>query len=125
MNRKKHSIKNTLAKLPIVLLYACFFLVQSTFNYDIANLNNGQHFSESKANVVSAHLNKSAENNDKKINIRLNKRFQPESFAVDPIIFIQSPDSYLFTKILASYHNPFIPAYNFAVNTLRGPPSVA
>ena len=125
MNRKKNSIKNTLAKLPIVLLYACFFLVQSGFNYDIANLNIGQHISENKAKVGISHFNKSAENNNKKINIRLNKRFQPESFTVNPIISLKDPVSFSITKVLSPYSNPFIPTFNFAVAALRGPPSVA
>ncbi len=125
MKLKKNSIKNTLAKLPIVLLYAYFFLVQSGFNYDIANLNIGQHISEIKAKVVAAHINKSAENNNKKINIRLNKRFQPESFTVNPIISLKDPASFPITKVLSPYTNPFIPAFNFAVAALRGPPSVA
>ena len=129
MNKKQHSILDTLAKLPLVLLYVCVFLAQSTHNYDISNLTNAflinvSHQNEAKG-FKESHLKQSiGDCHSRKVNIRLNKSFEPKSFDISPVVSLEGPTWFILPKVSFSYPNPFIPASHLAVSPLRGPPTV-
>jgi len=107
-------------------VYAAFFAVQLSFNFDVSNRTNfAQRASlqQQKQGPVKATLTK-ANNTSKRVNIRLNKRFHPETFPsyagtvqAPPVVYIDGtkpvhPKEYLLLSVILA-------------QTLRGPPAVA
>ena len=129
MNKKNHTVKNSLSKVGLMLLYACFFWVQFSFNYDIANIATPSEQSSYSTNHLKAQnssvLTKAENNQNKKVNIRLNKRYQPVSYLSSSVITVDTPTVFLLSKI--SFFNTNSDAYStdLTVKYLRGPPAVA
>ena len=129
MNKKNHTVKNSLSKVGLMLLYACFFWVQFSFNYDIANIAPPSEQSSYSTNHLkalnSSVLTKAENNQNKKVNIRLNKRYQPVSYLSSSVITVDTPTVFLLSKI--SFFNTNSDAYStdLTVKYLRGPPAVA
>jgi len=131
MNSKSKHIFFYLAKMPVMLLYLCFFTVQLlSFNSDNNNktqstswYNNGVIKTNASA---SGNTGKANTNKQSNINIRLNKRFQPEKAICCNNVFIITASSFrLIEKSRKVYNSKFIPAGSFTTHLLRGPPIVA
>jgi len=115
-------------RITVVLLYVCFFYVQFSSYYNYATQLNASSFSP--ANKVIANnkiaISKTDGNQDRKVNIRLNKRFAPAPILYCQHNFTVTPVSYsLIKKCTVAYVALFIPASHLRINALRGPPVVA
>ncbi|MEP6747024.1 MAG: hypothetical protein ABJB86_04830 [Bacteroidota bacterium] len=123
MNIKKGHIFFGVAKLPLIVLYVSFFIVQLFYNLDIAN-----HTVET--NPVSLHKNnretvkKAAVPADRKISFRLNKRYQPQPAITCTAITIDKVICYVSSKLHVHYSRGFIPSSAPPARSLRGPPVV-
>jgi len=129
MNNKKHSNLNWFTKVGILLLYVCFFLGQLNFNYDCGSVIReqlAQSFlqNQTKNHCVSS-ITKADKPNNTKVNLHLNKRFQPENFLLGRIVSIPLPLEFLLAKTSFFYTNPILPNSYFTTCSLRGPPAVA
>ncbi len=125
-NKKQPSIINWYTRIGVLLLYACFFFAQMNFNYDCASLMRAQFIEsalKTQAKNTDLPVIKINKSGDKKFNLHLNKRFQPESFDLNEIATIQAPVAFILPKTSSLYTNPFTSAYNAAANSLRGPPN--
>ena len=128
MNNKSKNIFSYLAKMPIVLLYLCFFTVQLlSFNSDNTNSQSTSWYNNDGIikNKASANAGKADTNKQSNVNVRLNKRFQPEKAICHNIVIIKAPAFHLIEKSRRSYNSKFIPVASFAIHLLRGPPVVA
>ena len=114
--------------MPVVLLYLCFFTVQLlSFNSDNTNTQSTSWYNNDgiiKAKA-SANAGKAATNKQSNVNIRLNKRFQPEKAICHNIFIIKATAFHLIEKLRGVYNSKFIPVASFATLLLRGPPVVA
>ena len=127
-NKSKH-IFFYLAKMPVVLLYLCFFTVQLlSFNSDSSNSVQSTSW-YNNARVIKSKISASAgkaDTNKSNSNIRLNKRFQPEkAICYTNNFVVKTPAFRLIEKLHRVYTSEFIPLSFFATHLLRGPPSVA
>ena len=129
MNKRKYSNLKWFTKVGILLLYVCFFLGQLNFNYDCGSLVR-QQLAESilqakTKNNCNAAIIKIAKPCNTKVNLHLNKRFQPESFILGKVVSVTSPIELFTTKSSCFYTNPILPTSYFTTYSLRGPPAVA
>jgi hypothetical protein len=128
MNFKKHNHFFKLSKISVLLLYIPFFVVQVFYNFDTSrqpgsdlasphynNINAGQH------NIAFSHTNKSQE---KKLNIRLNKRFHPESAPCCTSVAIDVPVYFSSAILLSGYASPSLSSSSQLTWSLRGPPAI-
>jgi hypothetical protein len=127
MQQKPSSIPLLFHRYLAILLYACFFIVQFSANYNYPNqshplfstnyfANNYNHFTA----VAKADKSK-----DRKVNIRLNKRFAPASVLYCEAIFSIRNTAYTLIKREATiYVAPYLPALHLHIKVLRGPPLI-
>lgn len=123
MELKKYHILFCLAKMPLLLLYISFFIVQLFYNFDIAGrpadtasivLHTSSHQTLKKATVPA----------NKKISFRMNKRYHPQpAVSCDPFI-IEPVICYVTSKLHVHYSTGFIPSSTPPARPLRGPPAV-
>jgi len=117
-----------LAKLPLLLLYMSFFVVQLFYNFDIVShvsIASCKAVQKSDAKTNSqASIKKAAAPADRKAGFRLNKRYHPQpaitcnTVAVKPLVCCVS------SKLHVHYSRGFIPSSFPPAHSLRGPPSV-
>ncbi len=124
MQKNKSYISQLLSKIPVLLLYVCFFLVQFSSHYN-NNATASTKISFTVQNSISKTiLSKADKSNEQKLNIRLNKRFAPSPilccnpfFTVIPII------NGVANKQVFVYKSPYLPSSHLIVKALRGPPA--
>lgn len=125
------SIKFTANKILInsllLTVYACFFSVQLVFGFNasltrdtVTYKNIAPISSKKNATVVKENDKRSS----KKVNIRLNKRFQPSCFPAIIYTDLVTPFYYLVPKSTFLNVTGFIPSCYAAARSLRGPPVV-
>jgi hypothetical protein len=130
MNAKKQYLFFCLGKLPLLVLYISFFTVQLFFNFDIATAQ------PANGTSVSFHQNSKGKNNlsvvrkagfpsDKKVTIRLNKRYQPRTAITCSPLIVQPIICLISSKLHVHYSAGFIPSSIPPAHSLRGPPVVA
>ena len=114
-------------KIPVVAMYVLFFLVQFFFNSNVANRSNSNNLLSSTISAVTSVSTtvKAEKLPVKKLNVRLNKRFQPANVPVWNPFYIEIPQWFLEIKNGFVYSRSFISAYQAFAHTLRGPPNVA
>ena len=116
-------------KMSILLLYVCFFFVQLSYNIDILRFSNTPIIQATiiinNSSQSSKIISKATKPSNKKVNIRLNKRFQPESFLLTGILTSPLRLEFFLSKISFCYTNPTPANAHFISSTLRGPPYVA
>ncbi len=129
MHKKKYSNLKWFTKVGVLVLYACFFLGQLNFNYDSGSLVReqlAQSILKSKINNLSnTDIIKVAKSSNSKVNIHLNKRFQPESFILGGVVSVPLPTEFFLSKTSFFYSNPILSAVHFTTYSLRGPPAIA
>jgi len=129
MNKSNHTVKNSLSKVGLLLLYACFFWVQFSFNYDIANIVNPNIHTSYSSSYLKAQnsfaVSKAEDKQNKKVNIRLNKRYQPVSYLLSSVITVMSPTFFILSEIRYYNTNSHSFSTHLTVKYLRGPPPVA
>jgi hypothetical protein len=113
-----------LVKLPLLLLYFAFSIVQLSFNFDIpANTNKSTiTISSFKTEKNTTFLSKNHKK-ERSTKIRLNKRFQPEN-ALCCSSFTLRPVNYIPETSLPGYTSASIPSVIITANPLRGPPAL-
>ncbi len=115
------------SKTPTMLLYICFFLVQFSSYYNYVTQSTVSSFSTNTpitANNKTA-ISKADKNEDRKVNIRLNKRFAPSPILYCEPNFTLTLVSYTtIKKCVIAYVPPFIPSSHLRIKVLRGPPNV-
>ena len=129
MKRQQNSNLKWFTKVSLLLLYTCFFLGQLNFNYDSGSLIRQQLaqsvFQKQTIKHVSSEITKTEKTNDKKPNLHLNKRFQPESFLLGEVVASLEPNEFFLTEISYHYINPIVPNALYSNSYLRGPPAIA
>lgn len=129
MQKKQSPIPVLFQRCAVILLYLCFFIVQFSANYNYATQSNNFSFSKNHFTKQSSHIatiSKADKSEDRKVNIRLNKRFAPSSTLYCEAIFSIKNNTYTLVKKEAiNYVAAYLPAAYFQINTLRGPPVVA
>jgi len=129
MNKKKHSNLRWFTKVGILMLYTCFFLGQLNFNYDCGSLVREQLaqsiLNAQTKNDCSSAITKTAKPYNSKVNLHLNKRFQPESFILGEVVSVTCPIGLFAAKSSCLYSNPILSAAHFTNYSLRGPPAIA
>lgn len=129
MSTKKQGIFFWITRIMVFLLYVPFLLIHGLFNYP-------NSFSGNDKNVAYSYIVKSAGDKNavvktgdaaKKANfkIRLNKRFQPESYPFlcsndvpGVTVYFTTSQSYF------SYTPPFPASFILGTHKLRGPPEI-
>lgn len=127
MKQTAQKIFFRLAKVSLLLLYIPFFIVQCFFNVDAHFLNNKIENVNVDKQVLSQKTTASfhsIKTTNHEGNIRLNKRFQPESAPIilPPIYTIT--DYLIEANLFYTYPDPLLPSFHLIVNKLRGPPAV-
>ena len=123
MKVKNQHIFFGLAKLPLLLLYVSFFIVQLFYNFDIANRFSGTaNISTYKTNQET--VKKIAAPAERKICFRLNKRYHPQPAITCTAIIIKPVVCYVTSKLHVHYSSGFIPLSGPPSYSLRGPPAV-
>jgi hypothetical protein len=128
MKNKSNHILYCTAKLPVLLLYFCFFVVQLSFNFDTGGDNNKTPLTAWQNNDVSIktkasqHAEKANTNKQNSVNIRLNKRFQPEKAICCNAVTVKLPLYCLIEKPGNLYISKIASPTAFNSHTLRGPP---
>ena len=129
MNFKKINITGNWAKLPLLLLYISFFIVQLFFNFDIANHsnNNPQLYSYKKlsATRITPVVNKTNKGKTKQQTIRLNKRFEPQAMLVYHGTEVKVPEYCFGIKQPGISRELILPTPYLHPHSLRGPPVTA
>ncbi len=127
MNLQHQKIFFTFSKISLLLLYIPFFVVQGFFNLDTpfcynqtASVTIGKLDAGIKA-TPSFHSDKA---NNKQGNIRLNKRFQPESAPVILPPIFEVAIYLVRANLFYTYPDPLLPSSHLLANKLRGPPAV-
>jgi hypothetical protein len=126
--KTKQTIFKFLKSFLVIGIYLSFFAVQLLYNFDLANSQKSRSERFAFNSVDSGHqcqdyFQKSSFSS--KANIRLNKRFEPNSFAdcIAPVIeiclFFHTPE-----KLGFCYEVHLLSSIELSV-LLRGPPSVA
>lgn len=128
MQKKQSPILVLFQRCALVLLYLCFFIVQFSANYNYATQSNNFSFSTNHftkhGNDVAA-ISKADKSDDRKVNIRLNKRFAPSSTLYCEAFFSLKTNTYTLVKKQAIiYIAPHLPASHLQIKALRGPPIV-
>jgi len=119
-----------LAKLPLLLLYMSFFIVQLFYNFDIAALVSAKPYlavQKNDANANSRHhaaIKKATTPTDKKEGVRLNKRYHPQPAITCHTAVMKRLVCYVSSKLHVHYSRGFIPSSLRATHSLRGPPNV-
>jgi hypothetical protein len=130
MKNKSNHILYYAARLPVLLLYCCFFTVQLlSFNSDASGSNATQltswyHNDGFIKNKSSQSAEKTSTRKQNNVNIRLNKRFHPEKPICYHAFILKTPGYRLLKKLPVIYGNDIAPLTSFAVHLLRGPPVV-
>lgn len=126
--KAKQTIFKFLKAFLVIGIYISFFAVQLLYNFDLANSQKSRSESLTFNSVDSGHQSHGYSQKSSiatKANIRLNKRFEPNSFAVciTPVteicLFVHTPE-----KLGFCYEVNLLSSIKFSV-LLRGPPSVA
>jgi hypothetical protein len=118
-----------LLRILLLVMYGIFFTVQLTTYFDhrtgsTYRLNN-QVFHTSKAIKQPTDGFLSGDSKGKKLTIRLNKKFHPQS-ALLYAMFVSKAPAFSFTKQPPGIcDNPFIGATFLSDHSLRGPPAAA
>ncbi|MFP5039973.1 hypothetical protein [Parasediminibacterium sp. JCM 36343] len=124
MNKKQQHIPSLLRKLSVLVLYASFFVAQLSFNYSIGSQLYASYVQANTKNSSTASIKQVDKHNDTKVNIRLNKRFQPESFVLGDVPVAPAPINVLLSKPVFGYTTPIILHSQLIVGYLRGPPAM-
>ena len=112
-------------KIPVVVVYVLFFSVHLFFNFNTANRTNNH--CGSTISAVSSSVTTIVKVNTqpvKKVNVRLNKRFQPANVPGCNPFYIEIPLCFIEIKKGFCRSNPVISTYQISARTLRGPPNV-
>ena len=126
--KAKQNILKLLKVVLVTSIYLSFFAVQLLYNFDLANTqkSSSERLFFNQVDLGSkSHSNFQKSTVASKANIRLNKRFEPKSFAdcVTPVteicLFFHTPE-----KLGICYEVNLSSSIKFSV-LLRGPPSVA
>jgi hypothetical protein len=123
MNHKKQYIFFCLAKLPLLLLYVSFFIVQLFYNFDIANHPSGASFITFHTSNQQT-VNKGTTPADGKLSFRLNKRYHPQQAITCTTVIIKPVVCYVSSKLHVHYSSGFVPSCTPPAHSLRGPPNV-
>jgi len=118
-----------LAKLPLLLLYMSFFMVQFFYNFDIAARVSATSYlavqkNDASANSHHAAIKKATTPTDKKEGVRLNKRYHPQPAITCHTAVMKPLVCYVSSKLHVHYSRGFIPSSLRATHSLRGPPNV-
>ncbi len=129
MQTKKQHIFFFLAKLPLLGLYALFFVVQLFYNFDIPaqrlNISGTCWLQKNDApESWLTNIKKAAIPVDHKISVRLNKRYQPQPAINGTPLIIRQLVCVVSSKLHVHYSSGFTPATFPIVQLLRGPPVV-
>lgn len=131
MHLKRQNILFSTSKISALLLIIPLFFVQAFFNYDsVPNYHNGNSQSivtKSNAAACNTGIVKFGTNKpgSKKVVIRLNKRFQPETAPVIAIVCLEVPCRIPLINSFRTYANIFLGLPHLFRDRLRGPPEVA
>jgi hypothetical protein len=112
----------------LLSLYFGFFFVQLTANFELKNTYNYNKFSSPTNSVKSTRFNYFStavfSSVSKKCNVRLNKRFFPESFKIINKIKFEIEPVFISEPTLICYSNPsIVRKVGFSISR-RGPPVV-
>jgi hypothetical protein len=128
MNTKKQHISFLLAKLPLIVLYALFFVVQLFYNFDIPSqrLNTAGTYLLQKNGAAGSltGIKKAASPADQKTVFRLNKRYQPQPAIASMPLIIRPLVCLVSSKLHVHYSSGFTPSAFPVIQPLRGPPVV-
>lgn len=128
MQQKQAAIPVLFQRCAVVLLYLCFFIVQFSANYNYATQSASfsltpNHFVRNNNHAFA--ISKADKSEDRKVNIRLNKRFAPSPIlCCEPNFTVASVLYTTITKSALVYQAPFIPSSHLRIKALRGPPVV-
>lgn len=129
MRFDKKNILFIFCRFYLLLLYIPFFIVQGFLNFDAqcyyhANSTYTRFGAESKNQQEISYYNTNKLLN-KKVCIRLNKRFQPENAPILITPFLEMAVYCTNTNILYTYPDPISTSPHLLANKLRGPPVIA
>ena len=128
MKFKKHNHFFRLSKVCVLLFYIPFFIVQVFYNFDINRLTGSDPSSSNYKNSTAGQQNIKFGNTDrspeKKLNIRLNKRFHPESVPGCMLLTVDVPGYFSSAVLLSGYTNPILFLSPQLTRSLRGPPAI-
>ncbi len=128
MKQNRSYIIFWVAKLPLLLLYASFFIVQLFYNFDIANhASNATHKTVAKVDAQknnSSFVKKAGLPVEKKGVFRLNKRYHPQPAVSCNGVIIKPIICCVSSKLHIHYSSGFAPSSFPPAHALRGPPAV-
>ena len=126
LNTRRQYIFSLLAKLPLLLLYMSFFMVQLFFNFDISKPSSSlTGLVQTSIHCAKQTIVKKAPGTAEKKNcFRLNKRYHPQpAIGCNPVI-IQQNICVVSSKLHVHYSSGFIPSATPSAQSMRGPPLV-
>lgn len=126
--RRSTTVLFFLARMPLVILYACFFLVQLFHNFDIASHAQAVRFVariQHTNDHVQPQFAKSGALNQKAGSFRLNKRYHPQDAITCQAIVIEPLACPVFSKLHIHFSSGFEPHDFPSAQLLRGPPVVS
>jgi hypothetical protein len=117
---------NLIIKLLFFTLYILFFGVQLLFNFDAVSedqlIDTELHAHASFHNRHFFHQSVYTHNTSQQgDNIRLNKRYQPETVAIITL-FVLTVSPLIFFRVIYSYYKESFVSFLHHTTTLRGPP---
>ncbi len=124
---KRPRFLNLFLKLPVLILYLAFFVVQIFFNLDIAQKTVSPELA-SFTNVTHGHIENIKQEKTKPFptkKIRLNKRFHPSTAAGFVAELILTPVEYAPSTPTALSPGNFYTSVFLSSHALRGPPVIA
>jgi hypothetical protein len=125
MNIKKQQFLFFLAKLPLLVLYALFFMVQLFYNFDTGNQPAHRlvlHVQKASGQTPEQSVNKAQASSTKSPVFRLNKRYQPQPAISCNAIACTQLVCPVSCKLHIHYSTGFSPATLPMAHSLRGPP---
>ncbi len=119
-----YQVKNIVSKLAILSLYAVFFVVQ-IFNSSVISSSEGTNLCLNTAKACAKEKILSGKSADgKKTNIRLNKRFHPES--ITSLKYrLDSPFLIISGNFTLNKPKDYLLISSILTDSLRGPPVVS
>jgi hypothetical protein len=118
------AIKRTTFYMLLASVYLAFFAVQCVYNFDVSNLAAKEYFGQQlKTETKNQHpFSVTSQQHTAKKNIRLNKRFQPETLPA--IVSIVDTPSITYAEKTFFFYNEKAYTATIYQTSLRGPPAV-
>lgn len=126
----KPTIQTCITNSILLAVYACFFCVQLSFSIDAINSSRGYFYighttGKSHAATAVTLIKQDDKDGSKKLNIRLNKRFNASYAPAVVSNFITVTAPYCCTTIAYRKYNSITRSSVILVHSFRGPPTAA